>query len=174
MLESVRRLFLIDPLEDRIKEVLTLEKSIKENKDKAIESARNFLPIIESLEKNVRVMSIYCDLKKSDTVKRAEGLIMLERFNDKLDIAKSEYYREIGDLRRVNDVYESKLKYLRRDKDLIKGLYSYNKEIVLEEGFSRVMDGFKKGFISKEVLLKAARNYNLSLQKEDVMVKSSI
>ena len=34
MLESIRKLFIIDPLEKRIEEALSIEKSIKENKDK--------------------------------------------------------------------------------------------------------------------------------------------
>jgi DNA topoisomerase I len=176
MFESIRRLFILDPLEDRIAKAIGLQKAIEANKAKGLEFADGFLPMIDDLRRNIQSMEKFCDMNKSDSVKLSEGLILLNRFEDKFKTIEHEYYNEIGKLRKLNKGYESQLLSLRKDKELDTAL-EINK---LEDNFLKVLDCFKKGEMRKDMFLKSMSNYldrmknNGWFQKSKIIKKSSI
>lgn len=180
MLEEIRKLFLIDPIEKRIEDALLLEKSINNNKANALELAQGFIPLLESLSKNVESMEKYCELEKSDSIKHAEGLILLDRMRNKLAIAESEYFREIGQLRKSNSELEVKFNRFKKDKEAYNEFILKKENNSLDEGFLCVIDAFKKGYISKELFMKSVSSFSAKtkikentgkLYKEDIPIK---
>lgn len=136
-------------LEKDVEKVMEIEKSIKDNKEKAIELSQEFNPIIKKLERDFNIMSHYCNIKKGE--ERDEGLVTLNRTNDKLKKAKSEYFKELSELRKSNAKLNDKLQDL-LSKDQVKELVEKAKK---KDSIDKIIKSLNEGVLDYDKLKKA-------------------
>jgi hypothetical protein len=162
MLEKIKKFFGIENSEHQIDTYIELEKSINDNKNKALLFCQDYLPEINKLQKNFNLMSIYNELTKSES-KKLESFFMVDKIKSKLDLLKSEYYIEIGKLKKENDLSETKLNKLRENKELV-SIVEYQKKFdSLNKSLSIVTESFLSDKISKEMFAKAVSTYKKEL-----------
>jgi len=154
MLDKIRKFLGFNNIEENIELVLGLEKSIQENKDKAIEFGEDFLPIISNLEKSVKVSSIYCDIYKEEQ-KGFDHLVILESTKDKLSNINSDYFGKIGELRKSNNKLNSKLSNLMAKPAIIEAITRYKHKESLEKAFNHITDEFLKGNVDDKLYSKS-------------------
>lgn len=148
MLKEVIKL-IFGSIEDDVNQVIEIEKSIKNNKENALELSTELSPVIRKLVFNSKIMDHYCRLQKSEQEK-ASAFITLDKINEKLDQAKSEYYESIGELRNSNFKLEKKLNKLLKKEEVKKAVDIYKAE--LSKG------GLSEGMTLKDVAKKHKLN----------------
>jgi len=136
-------------LEKDVEKVLDIEKSIQDNKLKAVELSQEFNPIIKRLERDFNIYTYYCNIKKGE--ERDDGLITLNRLNDKLKKAKSEYFKELSELRKSNTKLSDKLQDL-LSKDQVKELVEKTKK---KDSIDKIIKSLNEGVLEYDKLEKA-------------------
>jgi hypothetical protein len=165
MLDKIRSVLGFDSIEEKVERALNLEKSIQDNKDKAMELAENFLPKINDLEKAIELRGIAYKARKSE-LDKLDDLALKGRYEDKLAIIKSEYYTEIGELRKSNISLKKKLSSLINKKGVADAVTLFKYKDSLEKGFNSVLEAFEKGMIDEKIFSKAFVTYKGKMSEE--------
>lgn len=174
MFENVMK-FIFGTVEDDVKTILELEKSIQLNKDEALDLGKDFIPIIDKLSRDSRIMNTFCK-SKTNQVEKIDNLTTLGKIDSKLDKAKSEYHQLLGELRKSNQSLEDKIEKLFK-KEKVKTFYEayLQKKTNIEnliKGFSSGLLDYDKlekchNFISRE---KVSEGF-IYIYKEDDIIK---
>lgn len=152
--EIIDRIF--GSIEKDVNTVIDLEKSIQDNKNKALELSEEFIPIIKKLERSSRAMNVYCKLKKSETEKN-DSLITLRRIDEKLELAKSEYYKEIGELRKLNQKAEEKLDKLMSNEKVANLVQEVKEKEKIQKSIVTISNAYLDEKLSEDVFEKALK-----------------
>ena len=170
MLDFLSNIFI--SVDDKVKQLIDIEKSIQENKDNALQISQDFSPIIKDLEEKVGTCNIYYGLCKSNGLDCEDILIKLERYNSKLKEAREDLEKSIGDLRKENIKLEKKKGKLLKSES-VKITYSdYKKEFELENSLDNIIKGFDNELINEEVYLNSVIGYFVKSLDEDLIEKS--
>lgn len=158
MFDKIRQILGLTNLEENVKLFLDLEKSIQQNKSEALELGTEFIPKIIEREKQVKVMSHYNSIVKSD-MKKLDGMFLLDKLKSKLTDLKSSYYISIGELRKSNELFNSKIDRLSKKKGVEQAITLYKKKEGSEKAINLISEEFMKGNISQELYNHSFINY---------------
>lgn len=173
MINKIRNFLNFNSISRNVEIVLDLEKSIQLNKDEALSKAEYYVPIISKLEKSVKAMEIFCGVQKDD-IKKAEGEILLDKLKDKFSVAKSEYYTNIGELRKSNKLLGSKISRLMSNNKINEAVNKFKYKVSLGDSFNHITDEFIKGNISPDLYAKSIVNFKKLFGNPEVLFKSEV
>jgi hypothetical protein len=149
MFENVMK-FIFGTVEDDVKTILKLEKSIQSNKDEALELSKEFTPIINKLNRDSRIMNTFCK-SKTNQAEKVDDLITLGKIDSKLEKAKSEYHKLLGELRKSNQSAEDQIEKLFK-KEKVKVFYEAY--VQKRNNVENLIKGFSSGLLDYDKLEK--------------------
>ncbi len=166
MFDNITKYLRFDNLEAKVDKVLTLEKSIKDIKSTAQDLYKYYSPEIAKLEGWETAVENFCVKSAGNDQGLVEGLTVKSRTVDKLNLARSEYFSQVGALRKSIQPLERKLGRLMAKDNVNSAVHQYKKREALEVAFDTVYDSFISDKLEGGLFAKALIHYQIELGEE--------